>query len=117
MKKGDRGWKCTTHEDYHGDKPPTRLSCKGCLETRINYLESIAPADNMQQVERYGKMVWENQEFEAMRKENCMCLTCGKLKPGKSTNCGIARQFYKICVEHGCAFILTRCEDWEDKYE
>lgn len=69
----------------------------------------------MIQVERYGKMVWENEVFEAQRKANCMCLCCAKMKPGQLGHCPVASKFYEVCKDHGCAFILTRCESWEPK--
>ena len=64
-------------------------------------------------VERYGKTVWENTIMDAMRKENCMCLHCANMKPGKPDHCQIAAAFYVICKAHGCAFILTRCDSWK----
>ena len=68
------------------------------------------------QVERYGKIVWEDPEFEAMRRGNCLCHRCDKLVLGYSIdNCPIAQAFYEICKEHGTAFILTRCDSWTPK--
>lgn len=67
----------------------------------------------MRHVTRYGKEVWENDKFEDQRKENCMCLQCGRMKPSQpEKHCKIASKFFEICKEHGCAFILTRCTDW-----
>lgn len=67
----------------------------------------------MRRVNRYGKLVWENELFEDQRKGNCLCHTCAKFKPGETDNCPIANKFYKICVDSGCAFILTRCGSWK----
>jgi len=69
-------------------------------------------AEGMRQVTRYGKLVWENKQFEDQRDGNCLCHQCGRMKPGEPGHCKIAAQFYQICVEHGCAFILTRCGSW-----
>lgn len=66
----------------------------------------------MRQIERYGKMVWENERFEDQRRGNCMCLKCGRMKPGQPDHCPAAAQFYEVCKEYGCAFILTRCSLW-----
>jgi hypothetical protein len=66
-------------------------------------------------VERYGKMVWEIQALEPLRKEACMCHQCTSFKPGQPGNCVIAEKFFAICKEHGNAFILTRCEGWSNK--
>jgi hypothetical protein len=63
-------------------------------------------------IERYGKQVWENALFEDQRRGNCMCHQCKRMKPGEPDHCQIASKFYEICKDHGCAFILTRCEDW-----
>ena len=67
------------------------------------------------QVERYGQAVWENPEVEAIRKESCMCLHCGRMKPGQPDHCLIAVSFYEICKVHGTAFILCRCDSWTPK--
>lgn len=69
----------------------------------------------MRQVERYGKIVWENEIFEDQRKGNCLCHQCNRMKPDSPDHCKIANNFFEICKEHGCAFILTRCESWEQK--
>ncbi len=69
----------------------------------------------MKQIERYGKMVWENESFEKQRKDNCLCFLCENMNPGAPDHCKIASKFYAICVEHGCAFILTRCAEWVPK--
>ena len=71
----------------------------------------------MRKVERYGKMVWENEEFEDQRRGNCLCHQCGRLKPGEDDNCEAAKEFFETCKKHGCAFILTRCGLWEPKTE
>lgn len=69
----------------------------------------------MRRVERYGKMVWENEEFEDQRNGNCLCHKCALMKPGEPDHCLIAAAFYEICKNNGCAFILTRCGSWEDR--
>jgi hypothetical protein len=71
----------------------------------------------MRRIERYGKMVWENEEFEDQRKGNCLCHQCSKMKPGDEDHCKVASKFYEVCKEHGCAFILTRCEDYQKREE
>jgi hypothetical protein len=68
----------------------------------------------MRLVERYGQLVWENEEFEDQRTGNCMCHFCARMKPGDPDHCEIAAAFYAVCKEHGCAFILTRCAKWVD---
>ena len=69
----------------------------------------------MRRVERYGKMVWENEVFENQRCGNCLCHQCSRMKPGETDHCSIAARFYEICKDSGCAFILTRCQDWAPK--
>lgn len=64
-------------------------------------------------VERYGKTVQENADMEKHRHQECMCHSCGRMKPSEPDHCKIASKFYEICKEHGNAFILTRCEDFQ----
>lgn len=62
--------------------------------------------------EHYGIKVWETPTMDAQRREHCMCHHCANMKPGQPNHCQIAAAFYKICQEHGNAFILTRCDSW-----
>lgn len=66
------------------------------------------------QVERYGKKVWEISKIDQIRRDNCMCLHCLKLKPGEKENCQIAQKLFEICQKHGNAMIVTRCEEWAE---
>jgi hypothetical protein len=66
-------------------------------------------------VMRYNQEVWETPEMDAIRKENCMCHHCSKMKPGQEDHCKIASSFYEICKVNGNAFILTRCASWKSK--
>jgi hypothetical protein len=66
------------------------------------------------QVMRHNKLVWETPGMDIMRPEHCMCLHCDKLNLENNKHCSIAERFYTICVENGNAFILTRCEYWEE---
>ena len=68
-------------------------------------------------VERYGKTVWETSKMDSIRKENCMCHHCNRMRPDAPDHCQIAQSFYEICLTHGNAFILTRCDSWEPKEE
>jgi len=68
-------------------------------------------------VNRYGKEVFETPTMDQMRKEHCMCLNCGHMKPSEAGHCEIASRFFEICKEHGTAFILTRCDSWLKKGE
>lgn len=66
------------------------------------------------QVEKYGKTVWHLPTLDGdFRKDNCMCLNCGSMKPGKLGHCTIAQDFFAVCSAHGNAFVLTRCEEWK----
>jgi hypothetical protein len=62
---------------------------------------------------RHGQQVWENPTVEAIRREECLCLNCARMKPGEPDHCPIARRFYEICKVHGTAFALSRCDSWK----
>lgn len=66
-------------------------------------------------VERYGKQVWECTYMDLIRKDMCMCLDCGKFKPGQPDHCPIATDLFEVCKKHGNAFMMTRCPIWEPK--
>lgn len=73
--------------------------------------------ENPVKVIRYEQEVWETPTMDGIRRQNCMCHHCGKMKPGEPDHCSIAAAFYEICKVHGTAFILTRCDSWEPKGE
>lgn len=60
----------------------------------------------------YRQEVSVNPTTEPMRKEECLCLNCGNLKPGQPDNCLMARAFYEICVRENIALMVTRCLSW-----
>lgn len=60
----------------------------------------------------YGLAVWVNPTAEAMRREECLCLHCDRMKPGQPDHCPVAAQFYEICKANGNAFVLARCAHW-----
>ena len=55
----------------------------------------------------YGQEVLVNPTTESMRKEECLCLNCGDLKPGQPDNCPIAQSFYEICKEKNGLVLVT----------
>jgi hypothetical protein len=67
------------------------------------------------QEKHYGEVVWVNLTTERLRQDECLCLNCGKLKPGQPDNCQRAQAFYEICVQANIAIIITRCRDWDEK--
>ena len=62
--------------------------------------------------EHHGANVFVNKTTESIRYEECLCLNCGRLKPGESDNCPIAQAFYDICVKENVALMVTRCPVW-----
>ena len=60
----------------------------------------------------HGVKVWVNKTTEAIRKKECLCLNCGKLKPGQTDNCPTAQAFYELCVKNNTALMVTRCPLW-----
>ena len=64
---------------------------------------------------RYGKDVMVNQEMDALRKTECLCLNCGNMKPGQPDHCQIAQAIYGICVKENVAMAITRCPVFQPK--
>ena len=67
------------------------------------------------QVVRHEQMVWENPTAEAIRRAECLCHHCDRMRPGTPEHCSLAQQFYEICKAHGTAFVLSRCDSWKEK--
>lgn len=67
------------------------------------------------QEEHYGKLVWVNPTTESVRREECLCLNCGNMKPGSPDHCRVAQALYQICVNDNVALTITRCPIWKPK--
>lgn len=59
--------------------------------------------------EHYGRVVWVNTDMEPLRKQECLCYNCERMKPGEPDHCQLAADFYEVCKRGGVAFIVTRC--------
>lgn len=54
--------------------------------------------------------VWANTELDALRREECLCVNCGrKDEPKPYASCPAAAKLYRVCVEHNMAMAITRC--------
>jgi hypothetical protein len=70
----------------------------------------------VESVERYGRVIFENQLTDPLRKVECLCLNCTRLKTGPGEeSCPMAQAFFKICVDNGIALMVTRCPVFDDK--
>ena len=56
------------------------------------------------QVEKYGTMVWANQEMDEARRKECLCFNCKR-----QNDCAIAKEGLKLCQLTDIAFMVTRC--------
>jgi hypothetical protein len=66
-------------------------------------------------IEKYGRMVYQDDEMDTLRKWNCLCFRCQKLKPGMQNSCPIAMQYNILCQNFGNAFMMTRCAEFQAK--
>jgi len=66
-------------------------------------------------VERYGVMTWADQELDALRRTNCLCRRCKRLKPDRPDNCPMAEVVYALCKTKGMAMGVSRCQDFYPK--
>jgi len=61
-------------------------------------------------VKKYGALVFSNEEMDALRRENCLCLNCGSLP-----DCPVAKQLLLLCKGEDLALAVTRCPKWTEK--
>jgi hypothetical protein len=64
---------------------------------------------------RYGFDVIEHDQMDALRKSECMCRLCSKLKPKQPDNCRTAQALCGICLTTNVAMAVTRCPDFLEK--
>lgn len=69
----------------------------------------------IKQVERYGALVQEHTEMDELRKTECLCRLCAKLKAKQPDNCRTAEALFAICVSDSIAMSVTRCPEFEAK--
>jgi hypothetical protein len=62
----------------------------------------------------YGMKVWTNELMDRLRKDECLCLRCGRIL---DHGCPIASMLYKMCKENNLALAMTRCKNWISKKE
>jgi len=63
-------------------------------------------------VMRHGVETTESPEMDAARREFCLCLHCGNLKPNDPKNCVMAETMFALCKTKGMAMGISRCEDF-----
>jgi len=63
----------------------------------------------------FGKKVRTHPLMELLRKSECLCMKCGKLKPDQPDNCKKANKLFEVCVKEDIAFAVTRCPDQTPK--
>jgi hypothetical protein len=56
----------------------------------------------------YGKLVWTHVEMDDLRREQCLCLNCQRMK-----FCPVAAKLYELCKKEDVALAVTRCPAWE----
>lgn len=62
----------------------------------------------------YGKEpVWTSPVIDTLRRSECLCYNCTKLKPEDGNECPIASAFYEICKRENVALAVTRCPVFE----
>lgn len=61
-------------------------------------------------VKRYGVKVWCNEAMDNLRREQCMCLNCGK-----SQFCNRAKILHGTCILGDLALMVTRCPEFENQ--
>ena len=61
-------------------------------------------------VEKYGAVVYSDQEMDELRRERCLCLRCGEIR-----GCLMAKALLASCKEWDLALAVTRCPKWSPK--
>ena len=63
----------------------------------------------MKQIEKYGVLVWCNEEMDLLRGKECLCLNCHGLR-----TCDTAQILYSVAKRTNVAMMITRCPNWKD---
>ena len=63
----------------------------------------------------HEERVWVNPTTESLRRDECLCLNCERLRPGEDDNCPMAQEFFEICKSFSVALMVTRCCEFELK--
>lgn len=65
----------------------------------------------IKKVEKYGAQIWCDEKMDNIRRRRCLCLNCKKM----GDTCSVSSEFYRLCIDHNIALMVTCCERWEPK--
>lgn len=68
-----------------------------------------------QQRPQDGLKVWVSPALEAVREDQCLCLSCQKYTPGKPRQCFMAEGLNRLGRRAGLGLVTCRCPEWEPK--
>lgn len=60
----------------------------------------------------YGSLVQTHVQMDELRRTECLCRLCDRLKPGREDNCPTAESLYLICRTSDVAMSVTRCPEF-----
>jgi hypothetical protein len=62
----------------------------------------------------HDALVWVRKDLVGTHRENCLCYSCARFKPGTKENCPIAQELYKLCVKHNLTTPVYECPTFEE---
>jgi hypothetical protein len=74
----------------------------------------MAP-EQFERYEHHGAAVFVRKDLKGRHRDNCLCWSCDKLKPGQPNNCPIAQKLYGLCVEHNLVTPVYECPEFSVK--
>jgi len=60
------------------------------------------------QTQKYDTLVFQHSEMDELRRSQCLCLNCSKMK-----HCEIASAGFELCMKYNIAYAMTRCPVFE----
>ena len=70
---------------------------------------------NVVKVMAYGTEVSANEFTESLRREECLCLNCYRMRPEDPEHCTYAADLYRVCRAGNIALCVTRCKRFSAK--
>lgn len=56
--------------------------------------------------------VWVRKDLRGCHRDVCLCWGCGRFTPGRDTNCRIAQDLFRLCVDNELVTPVFECPDF-----
>jgi hypothetical protein len=68
-----------------------------------------------EQYTHHEALVWVQSDLKGKHRDNCLCYSCDKMKPGEPDHCPIASRLYAVCKEFSLVTPVYECPEFSER--